>query len=208
MESPSYDVCCICLDEMNEHQYHKELSCGHKLHFQCFKKLIFRKNMYIKCPVCREHNTNIDKPTSDPVTNIRLLSSSKVGNVRCLCKTNKGNVCKRKSKFLNYGFCYQHHKDVLKEEMYPLMVEYIYFILLQRNSWKGKLYLFDLGKQIIIKFCNTSSTIQDILSHFYQFMSIQNIYHIQEYIQMYEYYGLKKPHQSWIDYCEEKYMII
>ena len=102
MESPSNDVCCICLDEMNEHQYHKELSCGHKLHFQCFKKLVFRKNMFVKCPVCRENNTNIDKPTSDPFTNIRLLSSSKVGNVRCLCKTKKGTICKHKSKLLNY----------------------------------------------------------------------------------------------------------
>jgi hypothetical protein len=208
MESPSNDVCCICLDEMNEHQYHKELSCGHKLHFQCFKKLVFRKNMFVKCPVCRENNTNIDKPTSDPFTNIRLLSSSKVGNVRCLCKTKKGTICKHKSKLLNYGYCYQHHKDILKEEMYPLMVEYMYLILLQRNSWKTKLYLFDLGKQLIVKYCNSSSKIQDILSYFYKFMTLNNIYHIREYKEMYDYYGLKKPDQSWIDYCVEKHMII
>ena len=94
------DICCICLDEMNEDQYHKKLSCGHMLHFKCFKGLVFRRNLFISCPICRDVNTNIDKPSDDPETNIRLLCSSRVGKVRCLCRTKRGTICKRKSKLL------------------------------------------------------------------------------------------------------------
>lgn len=208
MEHIENEICCVCLDEMDENQYHKELSCGHKIHFQCFKKLVFRKNMYIKCPICREDNKNKEKPSQDPFTNIRLLCSPKVGNVRCLCKTKKGTVCKRKSKLLNYGYCYQHHNEVLKEEMFPLMEKYMYLILLQRNSWKTKINLFDLGKQLIIKYCNKQSQIHDLLSYFYEFMSIKNVLHINDYKEMYKYYGLKEPPASWKQYCSEKYIII
>ena len=31
----------------------------------------------------------------------------------------------QKSKLLNYGYCYQHHNEVLKEEMFPLMEKYM-----------------------------------------------------------------------------------
>lgn len=202
------DVCCVCLDEMNDKQYHKVLSCGHKLHFQCFKKMIFRKNMYIPCPICREKNTDTSKPTDDPFTNIRLLCSPKVGNVRCLCKTKKGTVCKRKSKLLNYGFCHQHHPDVLKVSMYPLMETYMYLILLQRNSWITKVKLFDIGKQIIIHHCNETSKLQDLLSYFYQYMSIKDVFQIRDYDGMYDYYQLKKPNLNWLNYCQEKYVFI
>lgn len=202
------DVCCVCLDEMNDKQYHKVLSCGHKLHFQCFKKMIFRKNMYIPCPICREKNTDTSKPSDDPFTNIRLLCSLKVGNVRCLCKTKKGTVCKRKSKLLNYGFCHQHHPDVLKESMYPLMETYMYLILLQRNSWITKVKLFDIGKQIIIHRCNETSKLQDLLSYFYQYMSIKDVFQIRDYDGMYDYYQLKKPNLNWLNYCQEKYVFI
>lgn len=202
------DVCCVCLDEMNDKQYHKVLSCGHKLHLQCFKKMIFRKNMYIPCPICREKNTDTSKPSDDPFTNIRLLCSPKVGNVRCLCKTKKGTVCKRKSKLLNYGFCHQHHPDVLKESMYPLMETYMYLILLQRNSWITKVKLFDIGKQIIIHHCNETSKLQDLLSYFYQYMSIKDVFQIRDYDGMYDYYQLKKPNLNWLNYCQEKYIFI
>lgn len=202
------DVCCVCLDEMNEKQYHKVLSCGHKLHFQCFKKMIFRKNMYIPCPICREKNTDTSKPTDDPFTNIRLLCSLKVGKVRCLCKTKQGTVCKRKSKLLNYGFCHQHHPDVLKESMYPLMETYMYLILLQRNSWITKVKLFDIGKQIIIHYCDETSKLQDLLSYFYQYMSIKDVFQIRDYDGMYDYYQLKKPNLNWLNYCQEKYVFI
>lgn len=204
----SNDVCCVCLDIMNEKQYHKKLSCGHTIHFQCFRKMVFRKNIYIACPICRVKNTDICKPSNDPYTNIRLLCSSKVGNTRCLCKTKRGTVCKRKSKLLNYGFCHQHNPNVLKESMYPLMETYMYLILLQRNSWETKLKLFDIGKQIIINYCDESSQLQDLLSYFYQYMTIKDVYQIRDYDGMYEYYKLKKPNSSWLKFCQEKYIII
>ena len=170
--------------------------------------MIFRKNMYIPCPICREKNTDTSKPSDDPFTNIRLLCSPKVVNVRCLCKTKKGTVCKRKSKLLNYGFCHQHHPDVLKESMYPLMETYMYLILLQRNSWITKVKLFDIGKQIIIHHCNETSKLQDLLSYFYQYMSIKDVFQIRDYDGMYDYYQLKKPNLNWLNYCQEKYVFI
>jgi hypothetical protein len=202
------ETCCVCLDEMNEHQYHKTLSCGHKIHFQCYRKLIFRKNMYIPCPLCREININIEKPSDDPFTNIRLLCSPKIGHVRCLCRTKKGTICKRKSKHFNYGFCYQHYPGSLKEDMYPLMVNFMYLILTQRNSWANKLRLFDIGKQLIVKYCDKHSETHDLLSYFYQFMSVNNIYQIKDYDEIYNYYQLKRPPSSWINYCIEKHIII
>ena len=40
------------------------------------------------------------------------------------------------------------------------------------NSWETKLKLFDIGKQIIINYCDESSQLQDLLSYFYQYMTI------------------------------------
>jgi len=202
------ESCCICLDEMNDDQYHKKLSCGHTLHFQCFKRLVFRKNLFIPCPICRTINTNIDKPSDDPETNIRLLCSSKVGSVRCLCKTKQGTVCKRRARLLNYGYCYQHNSKSVTNDMYPLLERYMYLILLQRNSWTTKLFLFDLGKQLIIKYSYKELGIDDILRCFYQYISIHDIFLIKDYDKMYDYYNLKKPSNEWIQYCSEKYMII
>ena len=92
--------------------------------------------------------------------------------------------------------------------MYPLLERYLYLILLQRNSWTTKLFLFDLGKQLIIKYSQENSGIDDILRYFYQYISINDIFLIKNYDKMYDYYNLKKPCNEWVQYCSEKYMII
>ena len=63
---------------------------------------------------------------------------------------------------MNYGFCHQHNKNVLKKEMYPLMERYMIFILCQRNNWLSKVYLFDIGKKLIIKYAKPTTHTEDI----------------------------------------------
>ena len=54
------NTCCICLEELKDEHIIKTLTCNHKLHFNCFKKLVYRnRNFYIKCPLCREIFVNI-----------------------------------------------------------------------------------------------------------------------------------------------------
>ena len=50
-------------------------------------------------------------------------------------------------KLLNYGYCHVHNKEILQENFYPLMERYIYLIMCQKNTFRTKLYLIDLGKK-------------------------------------------------------------
>ena len=108
--------CSICLCEIEKDHVIKKLSCGHIFHHRCFIDMVFRnKNMFIPCPLCREINTNIDKPLKTAEDNIRLLCSPKVGKVRCICNLKNGNRCKNKPVLMNYGKCYSHSKNILKK---------------------------------------------------------------------------------------------
>ena len=203
------NICSICLDDIKVKHVSKYLSCGHEFHYTCIKKLIFHKsNFFFPCPICREINHNVDKPYNDPELNIKFLCSPKVGKVRCLCKTKRGRVCKRKSKLLNYGYCYQHHPDYLEEGRYQLMEQYMYMILYQRNSWLSKLYLIDIGKKIIIHKLNYNSTMDEVMYYFYRYMNVNNLRFIENYINMYDYLTLEKPDKRWIKYCCENHTII
>lgn len=203
------NTCAICLDEIKEKHLVKKLSCGHEFHYSCIKKLVFHHtNFFIPCPICREINHNVDKPFKDPELNIRFLCSSKVGKVRCVCQTNHGKVCKRKSKLLNYGYCYQHNKDYLREDKYPLMEKFMYLILYQKNSWLAKLYLMDIGKKIIIHKLDKTSSVDEIFYYFYRYMNVHKVKYIDNYKHLYSYYELELPNKSWLKYCNENYTLI
>ena len=90
------ETCSICLEELNDNNIIKTLSCGHKYHFNCFKKLVYmNNNFYIKCPLCREYNTNIDKPfKNNHYENIKLMLHQGIRTNKCICKTKKGLQCK------------------------------------------------------------------------------------------------------------------
>tara|TARA_Y100000590_G_C15503696_1_gene932652 strand:- start:15 stop:641 length:627 start_codon:yes stop_codon:yes gene_type:complete len=206
------DCCPICLENYSNNPKKKEdikktLSCGHTLHYKCFRGLIFRgKNFFIECPLCRVINGNIDKPYSNPEDNLRVLCSHKVGNVRCLCKTKENRVCKRKSTLFNYGMCYQHHTNVLPKEKYELMVDFLYLILLQRNDWFLKIHLFDIGKKLIIH--KDIKKLEDIMYYFYKYINIKKLGGITDYYDLYDHYDLKRPPLSWVNYCYKKVVII
>lgn len=201
--------CSICLNEIEEDHVIKTLSCGHTFHYRCFMNIIhYSKNIFIECPLCRRVNDNISKPFTDPERNLHLICARKVGKVRCLCKTKNGTICKRKSKLFNYGMCHQHNSNVLKKEHYPLMEKYIDFILCQRYNFTSRLYAIDIGKKIILKYCNKESELQDILFFWFKYLSIRNTTFISDYNDMYEFYELEKPPKNWLKYCINRHQIV
>jgi hypothetical protein len=205
--------CSICLEEIDEtKQYSKTLSCGHKLHFYCFKQLMFRSNVFIRCPICRTQNENINKPSDDPFTNVRLLCSSRAGKFRCMCKTKNKKICKRKSSLLNYGMCFQHGSGSLSKEQYSILDDYMYnVVLLMKNGWKTKILLFDLGKQLLIKYKDKIKQVSDILMYFYKYVALNNDgvtlpRTLVNYDKMYDFYEITIPPESWVNFCLERHI--
>jgi len=104
--------------------------------------------------------------------------------------------------------CYQHNPKILKKEFYPLMEKYMYFILCQRYNFNSRLYSIDIGKQLIIKFANKDTSIEDILVYWLKYVSIKNSRSVKDYNEVYEFYGLEKPDINWINYCSKNNIII
>jgi hypothetical protein len=204
------DKCSICLEDMNK--YHiKELSCGHKIHFKCFLDISMRKNFFIECPLCRHPNNNVEKPHEESRKNlIEFISNKdKNGMKRCKCKTKDGKICKNKSKIMNYGMCHIHNKFYLNENLYPLMDSYLNIILQQRGGIETKILLFDMGKKIIMKYCDENSTVADIFSKYYEFYSIElnnGDTIVKEYCRFYDYYKIKRPDKVWLEECRDKFI--
>ena len=151
-------------------------------------------------------NSNISKPYERIIDNLECLCDTK--SKKCFGYTKEGKRCKRHMNLLNYGYCYQHHKDILKEDKYELMLKFIYLILCQRNSIFTRLQIIDLGKQIIIHKCNSNSDIDDVMFYFYKFLNINDIRSIQDYSEMYNFYNLKKPEPNWFRYCIKNSILI
>jgi len=200
--------CSVCLQTIEEDHVKKVLSCGHEFHYRCYIDIVYHgKSYFITCPLCRRVNEDITKPFKVPEKNLKLLCARKVGKVRCICKTKKGSVCKRKANLFNYGMCYQHN-DCLKPEYYALMDKFSDFILCQRYNFKSRLYSLDIGKKIIIQYADKDTEVQDILFYWLKYLSVKGISFINNYHEMYEYYGLEKPPSWWIDYCCKRFVIV
>lgn len=207
------DNCPICLCEMKDNQVIKTLSCDHKFHFACFKKLVcHNNNFYIDCPLCREMNHNIDKPfINNHKKNIQMMIHNGVGKIRCLCTNNNGNRCRNKSLLMNYGKCHIHNKNTLKKEYYKLFSEYLYHILCSNYNWLTIIYLIDVGKKIMIKYLNKENQVQDILQYYYRYLNDKNYRKDSNSFYMngiYDYYDLEKIPKNWLDYCINKNVII
>ena len=205
------DICSICLTNIYEKTI-KKLSCGHIFHYECILKLIMRKNFFINCPLCRENNTDTTFPHDDCKKNIIELISNKNkrGIKKCICNTTNGKKCKNTAKIFNYGMCHIHNKHFIEERFYPLFTEYINLILHQRGGIVSKIFLIDMGKKIIMKYCNETSSISEIFSKYYEFFSIvlddgETI--VKEYKRFYDYYDLEEPEKKWIKNCKENYII-
>ena len=197
--------CPICLEEMKESYI---LSCNHKIHEKCYIELVKRGNIFIKCPMCREVNTSIKRDKENYKYNIfKLLSNvNKNGTMKkCICKTRDGKSCKNRAAILNYGMCKIHNKETLKETDLKLMEKYIYLILSQRNGWLSKLFLFDSGKKLILKF--GIKDLDELMIKYYQFFSVilkDGDVFIKHYDKFYEYYELETPEKNWIKKCKRE----
>ena len=204
------NICSICLEDMNK--YHiKELSCGHKIHYKCYLNIAMRTNFFIECPLCRVINNSIKLPHLDPKKNlIEFISNKdKKGIQRCKCKTRDGKRCKNRARIINYGMCHIHNKDYLDEKLYPLMCSYLNLILLQRSRIQTKVILFDMGKKLIMKYCDENSTVADIFSKYYEFYSIElnsGETVVKDYDRFYDYYKIKLPDKLWIEECRNNFV--
>jgi hypothetical protein len=207
------DQCPVCLEDFNNHNIKykedikKTLSCGHSLHFKCYRGLVYRGlNFFIECPLCRQINDNIEKPYKISEDNLRIFYSKESTTKRCACNNKNGKKCKNKASLFNYGMCYQHHKNILPKEKYPLMEKYIYLIMCQRNNWFSKIHLFDIGKKIIIH--KNVENIEEIMFYFYKYINLNGLKSIQDYYRMYDYYELERPKLPWINYCFKNHIML
>ncbi len=204
------DTCPICLEEIQPDHIVKNLSCNHKFHFCCFKKMVYHNgNFFINCPVCRSMNSNIEFPLKDDFKrNILLMCNGGVGNLLCSCVNKNGKKCKKKSHLFNYGKCHLHHREILPKEKYELFAKYFYHILCTNYQWISILYLLDFGKKVIIHF--DVNGVEEILFYLYKYIHKKSTQQGQGYYmnQIFNYYGFKEPPQKWLDYCNTKKTII
>ena len=206
--------CSICLGRIKKNQVQFQLSCDHVFHYKCFLLYIYNTggNIFVNCPLCREMNYAIDKPFDSPRENLKFLCSDGVGKVRCHHRTKKGNYCKNPSHILNYGYCNLHNKQLLPKDKYPLMCDFIFYLLQASNLWRTKLYMIDIAKKLIIQEPNIN-TIQDIQYYFFRYFNYyKNKNEVCETMllptEIYKYYDLELPPTEWVTYCNEKKKII
>mgnify|MGYP000040971341 FL=1 len=205
------DTCSICLEDIKPEHICKTLSCGHKFHFNCFKKLVYLNyNFYISCPLCRRSNTCCEKPfKQDHQENIKAMLHQGYKCLKCVCKTKQGLSCKNRPALLNYGMCHVHNKNILPKKYYRLYSEYIYFIFCLNYKWRSILYLLDIGKKIMIKYMKGNEQVHNVLEYYYRYLNIkikeEDTFHIK---CMYKYYELEHPPSDWLDYCVNKNIII
>lgn len=48
------EMCVICMDEMKETEYYRQLDCKHRYHRKCIDKWINKYNNYY-CPICKDN---------------------------------------------------------------------------------------------------------------------------------------------------------
>lgn len=190
--------CSICLETINENNKFK-LSCDHEIHYKCFLSLIMKTNstIFINCPLCRNINTNNERPFKNIIDNLNLFTNK---NKRCKCLTKKGIKCKNKSLFMNNYMCRIHNKEVLPVNKYKLIEDFIFYLLEVQNKIKTKIYMIDIAKKLIIK-NQEIEKIQDILYYFFRYYHLNDKEKIVRYNDMYEYYNLKPPPEDWLENC-------
>ena len=211
------DTCPICLDHIKPDMCIKKLSCdcNYQYHYSCFRDLVYNKgNMFVKCPTCREMNTDVSIPLKDDYKkSILLMCNPGVTKERCIHKTNAGTKCKLKSNVLNQGFCHIHNKDVLKNTQYELMCKWLYYLLQTNYKFSSLLYLIDFGKKIITHKLDKDkdNNIEDILHYLYLYLNKNLHDNVGKNYNMngvFKFYDFEEPPDGWLTYCEDNRTII
>ena len=78
----------------------------------------------------------------------------------------------------------------------------------QRNNMRSRLYSIDLGKKLIMKYADSKTQIEDILIYWLKYITINKETNIKDYNNVYDYYGLEKPDELWINHCSKNYILI
>ena len=200
------DTCCICLKEMKEDDILKTLTCGHTLHFNCYKEYIKSKNQkhFVPCPLCRKLNTDISVPGKTSYEKIENICGKRR---RCKATTNKGLRCKNKSCLLNYGYCHMHNDKHIKEEKdYDTIFRYInyYWGVFSQSNWKTRIILIDLSKKLILKL--DIKEFDEFLYHLFKCSEEQKLKYTEGDVRkkekhVYEYYDLEFPPEEWLNEC-------
>lgn len=191
--------CCICLNKIKQTDTIYKLSCDHTFHHQCYLSLVYNNNLniFFNCPLCRKVNTNNHKIKNNSIDNLKLFCPTK----RCLATNKNGKRCQHKSHIFNYDLCYHHNKDILKENKYDLFYDYISWLMEAGNSFKTKIIMIDLGKQILIKYPEIDS-IHKIQHFFYKYYYCNGEKKtIEDLNNIYKYYELKPPPDEWLEKC-------
>ena len=183
----SNEDCSICLDKLSSKPIYT-LSCGHKFHLKCYQKCIYNNNfnIFLKCPLCRELNINIEKPYDNSYDNLKCWTKLD----RCKCKTKSGKRCKKKSVLFNNGKCSIHQKPLAKDK-YDLMSDYIYYLIQSNNNISTKIGMIDIGSKLCIKHPYLNK-VQDILHFFFRFYYYNDQASIVNKLKIYDYYELLK----------------
>jgi hypothetical protein len=179
--------CSICLDSLNNRKTYK-LSCGHEFHLKCYINCVYTNNcnIFIKCPLCRELNINIEKPYDNSYDNLKIWTHLE----RCKCQTKSGKRCKKRAVLLNNGNCAIHQKPMPKDK-YDLICDLVYYLIQSNNIISTKISMIDIGSKLCIKY-NNLNNIQDILHFFFQFYYYNDQENIVNKVKIYDYYELSK----------------
>lgn len=179
--------CSICLSSLRSKETYK-LSCGHEFHLSCYQSCVYSNNcnIFIKCPLCRQLNINVEKKYDNSYDNIKIWSRLE----RCKCKTKSGKRCKKRSVLFNNGKCAIHQKPLSKDK-YDLMCDLIYYLIQSNNNFSTKIVMIDISSKLCMKYPNLKS-IQDILHYFFRFYYYNNQENIVNKYKIYDYYDLRK----------------
>ena len=198
--------CCICLDTIKQTDTIYKLSCNHTFHYQCYLSLVYNNNfnMFLNCPLCREINTDNKQIKDNTLDNLKFFCPTK----RCLATNKNGKRCQHKSHIFNYGFCYHHNKEILKENKYDLFNDYILWLMETGNTLKTKFIMIDLAKKLLIKNPEINS-VHQIQHYFYKYYYLNKDHKSIEYFKkIYEFYNLSLPPLYWIDHCLQNKKIL
>tara|TARA_B100001094_G_C18159927_1_gene788649 strand:+ start:733 stop:1359 length:627 start_codon:yes stop_codon:yes gene_type:complete len=205
--------CSICLEQISENDTIKTLSCNHQFHYHCFLSYAMKTSgvIFVQCPLCREMNTNNDKPYDNPKQNILALCETKKAT-RCKCITKKGRRCKKKAAFLNYQYCTVHNSPQLPPEKYELMCDHIYYTLETSNKWCTKILMIDITKKLLIQNPHITkiNEIHYYFLRYYHWLKSHGGWDGRQDIpsdHIYDYYHIEKPPKEWIRYCVQNRVI-
>tara|TARA_B100001093_G_C26286057_1_gene783254 strand:+ start:116 stop:295 length:180 start_codon:yes stop_codon:yes gene_type:complete len=59
-----------------------------------------------------------------------------------------------------------------------------------------------------MKYADSKTQIEDILIYWLKYITINKEMNIKDYNNVYDYYGLEKPDESWINHCSKNYILI